>query len=419
MQVSEIAKHQGDHAVSGDLLERALFNIGRSVQSSFGSCLREGKARLDFDVKENREFWLAGWRYLINLGMKGTWKTAYEWAKVLLSLDPDDPYCISLTIDQIAIKAQEHEHFIQLCTHPTFSDRWKLLPNIHSSLALAYFQRGSAKESREHLRTAISRYPWIFCRLTQELNISPVPKSIWGAQAPNEAFELFTELYISRAKDIWNTPEVISLLMEVADSIDAPKPTAEAPLITLNVARHVILSDIPAVTTHLPRSFIANRISASDPLPPNEDHETEAQRPGDASWFYGAVRDMIGLENVEELLGGFVPPFGRDRNQDPETDLDAWSDDENGGASEELESYLFTTGLQEVCEFISVNGVDPGNWQIERDETPIAAWIRRLKELHPAVWTEMIEIASSRAGLPMLSPVLRDELSRTTDTASE
>lgn len=33
LQVSDVAKHQGDHAVSADLLERALFNIGRSAHS--------------------------------------------------------------------------------------------------------------------------------------------------------------------------------------------------------------------------------------------------------------------------------------------------------------------------------------------------------------------------------------------------
>ena len=43
LQVSEIAKQQGDHSVSGDLLERALFTFGRSVNASFTNALSEEK----------------------------------------------------------------------------------------------------------------------------------------------------------------------------------------------------------------------------------------------------------------------------------------------------------------------------------------------------------------------------------------
>ena len=38
LQVSEIAKHQGDHSVSGDLLERALFSIGISIGTTDTTC---------------------------------------------------------------------------------------------------------------------------------------------------------------------------------------------------------------------------------------------------------------------------------------------------------------------------------------------------------------------------------------------
>ena len=55
LQVSEIAKHQGDHSVSGDLLERALFSFGRSVHSSFPMAMRDGTARVSFDKVANRD----------------------------------------------------------------------------------------------------------------------------------------------------------------------------------------------------------------------------------------------------------------------------------------------------------------------------------------------------------------------------
>ena len=72
LQVSEIAKQESDHATSGDLLERALFSLGRAVHSTFAKNLSEGKARLDFNRPENREFWLASWKYMQNLSMRAT-----------------------------------------------------------------------------------------------------------------------------------------------------------------------------------------------------------------------------------------------------------------------------------------------------------------------------------------------------------
>ncbi|KAI1948009.1 hypothetical protein LOZ12_002108 [Ophidiomyces ophidiicola] len=401
LQVSEIAKHQGDHAVSGDLLERALFNIGRSVQSSFGTCLKEGKARLNFTLKENRELWLATWRYVINLGMKGTWKTTYEWAKFLLSLDTDDPYCLNLTIDQIAIKAREHEHFLELCSHPIFKERWDSFPNIQCSLSLAYVLKGNATGARDQLRKAVSRYPWIFCRLAQELNISPVPRSIWGATAPNSAFELFAELYIKRAKDIWNTPETISLLVEVADSVDATQPAMLAPEISLNIARHVLVSDIPAVLTHLPREFTAGQISASDPLPPGQ---PLGQEDVPSSWLFNVIRGVINANAIPE-----------NAHSDGESSLDS------GEVIVTHDHWLFNKGLFDVAWFIEENGVDPGNWDMDRDITPIAAWVRRLmKDVPPDEWNQtlheraaeaMVKVLQDQA-IPIVTDLLKEELLR-------
>ncbi|WEW55416.1 hypothetical protein PRK78_000847 [Emydomyces testavorans] len=427
LQVSEIAKLQGDHAVSGDLLERALFNIGRSLLSSFGPCLKEGKARLDFKVKENREVWLAGWRYIINVGMKGTWKTAYEWAKLLLSLDTEDPYCISLTIDQIAIKAREHEHFIEICSHPTFKRRWESLPNIQCTLALAYFLKGDANPSRDQLRLAICQYPWIFCRLSQELNISPVPKSIWGAQAPDGAFNLLTELYISRAKDIWNAPEVISHLVEVAESISALEPAAEGPKISLDIARHIILSDIPAATAYLPRSFTSGHISASDPLPPNELREESSgvsfhniyntagrlSHLDNGEAVNNVVRQVL-LRGQGEAIGGLMPFGGRDT--DNEIDQ---RPQESQEASQIVDSYLLAQGLREITEFINVNGVDSANWPVGQDDTPIAAWVRTLRTLDYGIWQDVMRAAALTSGSPMLFVVLAQELLRQQSLSEE
>ena len=271
LQVSEIAKQQGDHSVSGDLLERALFSFGRSVHSSFHTSLAKGEARLDFRRPENREFWLASWRYISNLGQRGTWRTAYEWARLILGLDPEgDPYCIGLILDQLALRGGQFEQFVDLANakDSCFGD-WGHFPNIKISKALAEYRLKRPTECRASLAQAIMDYPWLFARLFQELNLDHIPKSIWGKEARSEREKLESETYISRARDLWNTPETISLLVEVAQSVAvAPGGKINNEPITLNEARHLLLSDIPALISLLPRSLTSMQTSASDPLPP-------------------------------------------------------------------------------------------------------------------------------------------------------
>ncbi|KAL8930255.1 MAG: hypothetical protein Q9208_000872 [Pyrenodesmia sp. 3 TL-2023] len=271
LQVSEIAKQQGDHSVSGDLLERALFSFGRAVHSSFVNALSEGKARMDFRRPENREFWLAAWRYVSNLGQRGTWRTSYEWAKLVLSLDPEgDPYCVAINLDQLALRGGQAEHFLKLCGCAPL-DSFLTRPNLRISSALAKYRLKDAQGSRSQLREAIANYPYIFARLFKELNLEQTPRSIWG-QAPYTNREKFEcEVYVHNAKDLWNTPDAISLLVEVAESeekgLAAPRLNQE---ITLDEARHILLSGTPALIDLLPRDLTTLHTSSSDPLPPVE-----------------------------------------------------------------------------------------------------------------------------------------------------
>lgn len=269
--VSEIAEQQGDHSVAGEMLERALFSFGRSVHSTFHNAMAEGKARLDFRRPENREFWLVAWRYIKNLGQRGTWRTAYEWAKLLLSLDPEeDPYGIHLILDQLALRSAQFENIIDLTRSlqnifPTL----KRCPNLETSLALAQYKLKQPKVCRETLRTAVRNYPWMFVRLFQELNIGHIPRSIWAMQPETPRDKLETEAYVTRGKDLWNTPEAISLLVEVVESAgDAEEVCIGHNMISMNEARHVLLSEIPSLIALLPREYTTAPSSSYDVLPP-------------------------------------------------------------------------------------------------------------------------------------------------------
>lgn len=272
LQVSEIAKQERDHATSGDLLERALFSFGRSIHSTFSNNLSQGKARLDFRRPENREFWLAAWRYIANLGMRATWRTVYEWAKLLLSLDPEnDPYCVRLVIDQFAVRGRQQQDFISLAQNDFFKKRWADLPNIQMTLGLVQVQASERSKGQQKLYTAIGKYPWVAARLFQELEVNDIPPGVWGKQPRTPHEHLMTELYVIRAKDIWNTPEAKNLLVEVASAVQVSgtaDPADDA--ITRDMARHTILTDNPALIGAVPRSLSSQVKSTSDPLPPND-----------------------------------------------------------------------------------------------------------------------------------------------------
>lgn len=439
LQVSDIAKHQGDHAVSADLLERALFNIGRSAHSSFNNRLKEGKAKLEFMHSENRELWLVGWRYIANLGMKGTWRTAYEWAKLLLSLNENDPYCIRLLIDHLALRGREYAHFVELCTQTRLSEEWEALPNIQCSLALAYLRLNKPQECRQQMRLAMTRYPWVFCRLAQELDIEPMPKRIWGKMPPTDAHELFTELYIVRAKDLWNTPEVVSLVVEVADTLQEKEEPMEPPEITLDIARHVILSETPSVTSYVPSRFVSGRISASDPLPP---YESEAHREqsdptpsflrhipevGRPQW----LRDLL-----DQLNNGAIhfPRFRPDEDEYEEVEgvhINPISSDEEFEENDRarvphpsaedqplLQRWLLGEGMESLEAFLREHGVDRGNWSEVFDYAPVLDYVDALEGVQPDSVRQQLLHGAIRERLgDIVVTVLEDELEMLQDQA--
>ncbi|KAF2417659.1 DUF654-domain-containing protein, partial [Tothia fuscella] len=224
LQVSEIYKHERSHTESGDLLERALFTFGRTVHSTFAHNLSLGKARLDFNRPENREFYLTIWKYIQHLSMRGTWRTVFEWTKLLLSLSPEkDPYRMSMVLDQYALRANQAKAYLDLLDTKYLSDdnkigsKWRISEHIDFSKSLCYLATSPTGKSRETLLKAIETHPWLAHRLFKELDLDPIPASLWSFhEAPSPRHKLLTEVYVSRAKDLWKTPEAKSLLQSVA-----------------------------------------------------------------------------------------------------------------------------------------------------------------------------------------------------------
>lgn len=321
LQVSEIAKQERDHTTSGDLLERALFSFGRAVHSTFAKNLADGKARLDFGRAENRELWLASYRYMANLSMRGTWRTVYEWAKLLLSLSPDDdPYAIWLVLDQFALRARQDLDYLNISRNANCRQVHGNQANVQFGQGLAEFRAGNKSKGRQALFTAIGRFPWIVARLMQELSLDP-PTGIWGKEARSAREKLQTELYATRAKDLWNTPENGALLVEIAAAIPPNTPEANADVsdITRNEARHVLLSDIPALIAFVPRHFTAELTSTSDPLPPTDSHDfyiIDNERVGDGSTRAPTEEEISELRDLYAYVARVFAMINGEEEQD-------------------------------------------------------------------------------------------------------
>ena len=274
LQVSDIARSERDHATAGELVERALFAFGRAAHSTFADRLSHGRARLDFRRRENREFWLAGSMYIANLRRRALWRTAYEWGKLMLSLDPiGDHYCMRLAIDQMALRSGQALQLVEMLRTPLLSPRWSTLPHMSASLALAQLQLRQHGDARRTLFSAIHQRPWLFQRLFQELGIDRIPPSIWGSEPRTDHERLVTELYVHGASDLWKSAEASSLLVEVAGTSERMRADCalEDTPITVDEARHVLLAEDPRLARLLPTNLTSLMVSAADPLPPPDD----------------------------------------------------------------------------------------------------------------------------------------------------
>lgn len=408
--------------MSGDLLERALFSFGRSVHSSFTTALSQGKARLDFRRPENREFWLAAWRYIANLGQRGTWQTAYEWARLLLSLDPEnDPYRVVLVLDQLALRGGQSEHFLRLSGCPFFQEQWLHCPNIQISSALAKFKAQEAAKSRIMLAKCVQKYPWIFARLLAELSIEPIPPSIWGKSARSERERFESEMYIICAKDLWNTPDAKSFLVEVTQSVTVGAlPSARDGQMSIDEARHVLLSGNQAMISLISTRFASLSTSASDPLPPPDNNPSyrfvvEEDRELTAHLFQGEMEQIRppGLPSEGEIREGIPRPTDEE-TQDvqhfavlhyflsnllpritPRIEDGADPDPDSGSLSQRLAEFvhfgsripenLAARGRHLVEALRRTWGTDPGPWEMRylTDRLDEALAAREPEDLEP------------------------------------
>ncbi|KAK1891854.1 Transcription factor 25 [Dissostichus eleginoides] len=328
LQLSDVCRIQEDQEMARDLIERAMYSFECAFHPLFS--LTSSTSRLDYLRTENRAFYLALYKHMMFLEKRGCPRTALEYCKLILSLDPDsDPLCMLLLIDFLTLRSREYHSLLQL--HQEWEEHRNLsqLPNFAFSTALCHFHLSQLEDD------ALIMFPGVLIPLLDLCTVQPDaavsshvffgPKSQLG-QPP--ALAELTSLYVGRTHSLWREAAVMLWLeesvKEVLCRVDAKDPLVEecqnkrkqryqsAPR---NIHRHVLLSEIKEATSSLPLEVTSQPVMGFDPLPPL-DSVMSYTRP---------ERQHVGATNESTLslfFRSLLPNFNLQGGPRPEDELE-------------------------------------------------------------------------------------------------
>ncbi|RUO96534.1 transcriptional repressor TCF25-domain-containing protein, partial [Jimgerdemannia flammicorona] len=345
LQLSEVAKHSGDWQMAGEFIERAMYAFERAFHPQFN--ISSGSVRLSYNRAENKAFSLAIHRHIQFLTRRGCWRTAFEFNRLLLSLDPTtDPLSALLSIDFHALKAHEHAYLLRL--HAEFTpaaysdhgahasdrgahagDSLSPLPSFVYSSAYARFkqesERGAAgdaenrhEESTRLLRRAVCLFPGAVVPLFEkcgEKDRRVLDSAVWVAcEADSPYLNLLIRLFVERNFALWKEPEVISWLKSTILATlplleDASDPTVQEGLrlrttdypnipVPDNLSRHILISDHQALLHYLPPEVTSQSYHMYDPLPPPDSigpYDDDASGRSGNGTAAGAAHDVMAM----------------------------------------------------------------------------------------------------------------------------
>ncbi|XP_063044970.1 transcription factor 25 [Engraulis encrasicolus] len=300
LQLSDVCRIQEDQEMARDLIERALYSFECAFHPVFS--LTSGVSRLDYLRPENRAFYLALYKHMMFLEKRGCPRTALEYCKLILSLDPDnDPLCMLLLIDFLCLRCREYSPLIRLYEEWEVHRNLSQLPNFAFSVALSYFHLSTQEECsnedeatrRRHksdrlLQEALIMFPGVLIPLLDLLSVQPdaavASHAFFGHKSQmgqSPALAQLVSLYVGRSHLLWKEGGVLVWLednvREVLRRVDSQDPLVEdcnnkrksryqsAPR---NIYRHVILSEIKEATASLPPEVTSQPVMGFDPLPP-------------------------------------------------------------------------------------------------------------------------------------------------------
>uniref|UniRef100_A0A8C5DK57 Transcription factor 25 n=1 Tax=Gouania willdenowi TaxID=441366 RepID=A0A8C5DK57_GOUWI len=350
LQLSDVCRIQEDQEMARDLIERALHSFECAFHPLFS--LTSGTSRLDYLRPENRAFYLALYKHMMFLEKRGCPRTALEYCKLILSLDPDsDPLCMLLLIDFLALRSREYQFLLQLYQDWEEHRNLSQLPNFAFSTALCYFHLSQQEEvdheesnkqrhkANQMLQLALIMFPGVLMPLLDLCTVQPdatvTSHTFFGPKSQLEyvqppALTQLTALYVGRTYNLWREAPVMLWLeesvQEVLHRVNDKDPRVEecqnkrkqryqsAPR---NIHRHVLLSEIKEAISSLPLEVTTQPVMGFDPLPPLDSLTSytrpQRQRAGSSnestlSLFFRSLLPNFNLQvSCVELVTGQLP----------------------------------------------------------------------------------------------------------------
>ncbi|KAK2465838.1 hypothetical protein APHAL10511_001479 [Amanita phalloides] len=335
LQIAEIYRHREEWAQAVDFVDRALFTYERSFIGAFN--FTNGQNRLDFDRVENRPFFLAIHRQISDLQRRGCMRAAFEFAKLLYSLDPWlDPHGSLFHLDLLALKAPGMHQWL-LDVYDLFLSRRRsrsqekrdirmdpsLLPGWAYSRALALWILEEARKdtghiaSSEALKEAILSFPSVVLPLADRIDVT-IPDNVRAHKdfkievdgnylsLANAILHMLSHLYAQHAFGIWKEPAhsawFTSVVMSLSSTIPSTLPRTlhrddflhlyeHSANLRYSAYRHVAVleSSYRRLFVFMPKEVTDSRSLACDPLPP-----LTATTRYDAEFFEG-IDDAFGM----------------------------------------------------------------------------------------------------------------------------
>ncbi|GAB1598010.1 transcription factor 25-like [Argonauta hians] len=318
IQLSEICKNGEDLNRAKELIEKALFSFEMSFHPLFS--LTKGNCQLDFRRQENRAFYTALFKHIYYLSSKGCNRTALEYCKLLLSLDPhNDPLCVLLFIDYYALRAEEFSFLIRFYEEQEPHKNLSQLPNFAFSIPLAMYHMAvqnneSTEKADQQLQKSLRTFPALLFNLLDKCSVNPagsVTKCRLFTESqiclPSGLHQLIG-LYTGRAWPCWKIPDVIQWLERnvevVVQNYQSENSEKKEHLQKFNqryqgtprnICRFILLSEIKEAMADLPLEITNSVILSYDILPPRDNIETyrRPQRPRRVSAMSGGVSSFL------------------------------------------------------------------------------------------------------------------------------
>lgn len=294
----------GQLELSAEFVERALHACERALHPL--CTLLDGSARLRWSEPNNRPFFVALHRHMINVGRKGCPRTALELGRLLLSLDPDaDPLHALLHLDAYALRSGEAEWLLRLPRQlPTHS--LALYPNtaFSSALALRALGRvndGSADLATGQLRRALLLFPAALPMLLRKaapespralLAIDEWTSAIGADDASGRTLGKLLRLYVAKTVDQWADASTTAWLVDEAIALAACLRAADAPSCALrDDLAHVAAAEYGEASRAIDEFALADP-DDFEPTPPAALPEDLLPQPGDAAAAGGRWRPV-------------------------------------------------------------------------------------------------------------------------------